>query len=99
MPSPADPFRRLRFFRGLLLVLWIGFIPYGAVLNEWLVRSRGNNALLIWFLLPYGAAFAYAGLQIHAFRCPSCDRSFCYKDRRANIFTRKCLWCGHSAAR
>ncbi|HUO93871.1 MAG TPA: DUF6629 family protein [Rhizomicrobium sp.] len=80
LPHPADAGLILLFANGfalIALVVWPLYSPVAAALAEDDARRRA----LIWWLLPFGAAFAlYSGLDIarHPYHAVLAAHSLCY---------------------
>ena len=68
----ADYRRLSRTFWGLLL---LGLAATVAIAAAFLVARLGLHGL-VWPLLAWAAAVAYAGHRLQGFRCPRCHRRF-----------------------
>jgi hypothetical protein len=92
-----EKWKILRRRSGIFFWMWIGWIPYGALVMlglDWLKLDR----LVPYFLIPYMLAWAVMGVSMSNFPCPACGKTFFRKNFLGlpynNIWTSKCLHCG-----
>jgi hypothetical protein len=92
-----DPWRRLRIHDVILVVGFIGWIPYGMLCSFLLRAAFGRIDAIGWLLFPWMIAWGINGIALAGFRCPRCGETFRFRRFYGNAFARRCLWCGQRA--
>jgi hypothetical protein len=84
--------REYRRLQRLALGLWLGWIPFGAVVFA-LTSSFRPEILTVGLLSAWMAVFVIAGMREGNFRCPRCGRKFFSKKWYHNGWASRCLHC------
>jgi hypothetical protein len=88
-PTANEAVADFRFWRRVMVGGWLLALPSVAL----------GTLLGVPFLLaalPAPVAFAVGMLRAYSFLCPRCGRSFVISWWWQNVFTNRCVHCGHS---
>jgi len=83
---------RLRKLRLSLFLLFIFYLPYGALV----MSISPSEQVGFVFVIIYFCAIAFVAFWYSFAKCPRCNKFFTWTGLFANGFTSKCLHCGLS---
>jgi hypothetical protein len=94
MPSESEytaQWQSFRRIRAALLILVVGWIPYGLTVFWFAERFRISNAARLMLMLGYMLLMAVVGYALALWRCPRCGKSF----RGLRPYAgKRCYYCG-----
>ena len=97
--SYGPQWRNLRRRQWAAVLMFLGWIPYGATVSMLLSKLGFSENTILFFLAPYMIGFVVAGNWSMLFRCPRCNERFFVRSagfflRFHNTFARSCMNCG-----
>jgi len=86
--------RRLRLLHRLAFGLWLGWLPFGALVMS-LQNSRLSPSSAIALALGYMAAFLVTSWIFSSLTCPNCGKTFAFgsRSRRFVPWAPRCVHC------